>query len=382
LGTTTGVRTATLAATIGLLVSAALIAGCSDEPEPPAGDLGGGYVLGAVRQLPASLEGEAPMILVGDLDRASKLAGSERPADADSDQVVPWISDLTASGGDGQSRVFVPLPDVLLPFNATPSDMEAEVGWSVVDVDSFVALTQPPEQMLVVSGDFDEDTLSGDLSEVEDGIVTDIVGEDHEQNVTDPTAFSRVGAPTRFAVDDGRIAASSDTQAIRDWLAGGEALADDDAYAGIAQALDRSEVYAAVIARAPSGIDLSSLDLGEEVSAEQVERLVQQLEEELPEASFDTVGIGWSVDDQGPLVTTAYHFESEDDAVANINALRERYESGTSIQAQRPFSDFLEVEDVQNEGSAVLVTTRPAGDGRVDFAYRALLSRDSLFVSR
>jgi hypothetical protein len=375
------VRTATITSAIGLLVTTAVIAGCSDDPESSTGDDGGGYVADAIGELPASFEGDTPIILVGDLDRASELAGSERPADADSDAVIPWISDLTATGAEGQGDVFVPLPDVLLPYNATPSDMQAEAGWSVVDVDSFAALTQPPEQMLVASGDFDEATLSDDLSEVEDGIVTDVEGDDHEQNVTDPTAFSRVGAPTRFAVDDGRIAASSSTDAVRDWLADGESLADDDAYADLARALDESEVYAAVIAPATSGIDPAALIVGQEPSAEVLERLVQQLEDQLPEASYDMVGIGWSVDD-GPLVTTAYHFDSEGDAEGSVDELRELYESGTSIQTQRPFSDLLDVEDVESDGTVVTVTTRPAGEGRVDLAYDALLSRDTLFVSR
>jgi hypothetical protein len=48
------------------------------------------------------------------------------------------------------------------------------------------------------------------------------------------------------------------------------------------------------------------------VSPDQLEVLVERLEEQLPAASYDIVGIGWSADDDGPLVATAYHFDSED----------------------------------------------------------------------
>ena len=124
----------------------------------------------------------------------------------------------------------------------SPTEMEEQVGWSVVDVDSFVATND----FLVASGEFDDDTLDEDLAEVEGDIVTDVEGKDHEEHPDQPTAFDYDGAPTRFAHDDGRIAASSETDAVRGWLDDEESLADDDAYADVAKALDE-EAYAAVL---------------------------------------------------------------------------------------------------------------------------------------
>ena len=148
-----------------------------------------------------------------------------------------------------------------------------------------------------MSGDFDDGTLNDDLSEVEDGIVTDVMGEDHEQNLGEPTAFSRFGAPTRFAEDDARIAASASTSAVRAWLDGEESLADDDGYADVASALDAHDVYAAVLSAVQPGIDPAALILVDQASAEELEALIQQLEDQLPEASYDTVGVGWSADE-------------------------------------------------------------------------------------
>ncbi|MDZ5619241.1 hypothetical protein SFC88_00295 [Nocardioides sp. HM23] len=367
----------------GLLALSALVTGCGEDADPL--ESGDDYsVLGAVGELPASIEGDAQLILTGDLSKASEVAGLDRPSDADSDEVNEWVGDLSgaAAPDDDTARAFVPLPDALVPFDASPSEMDAQVGWSVVDVDSFAALTQPPEDFLVVSGAFDEDTLDEDLSEVDDDIVTDVVGEDHELNVEEPTAFSRIGAPTRLAEDDGRIAASSTTGAVRDWLNGDESLADDAGYGDVARALDEHDVYAAVLSAVQPGIDAAALILGGQVSAEELEALIEQLEDQLPEASYDTVGIGWTTDDDAPLVATAYHFDSEDAAKDSVDALRELYESSTSAQSQRPFSDYLEVEGVETEGSVVVVTSRPAEGAAIHFAYQALVSRDLLFVSQ
>ncbi|RHW24195.1 hypothetical protein D0Z08_26115 [Nocardioides immobilis] len=365
-----------------LLAPSALVAGCSDDADPA--DSREHYsVLDAIGELPASIEGDAPLIFTGDLTRASEIAGLNRPTDADSDEVNAWVADLTAAPDpDETARVFVPLPGALIPWESPPADMDAQVGWSVVDVESFVALTQPPEHFLVVSGDFDDDTLDEDLSEVEGGVVTDVEGADLEQNLLEPTAFSRVGAPTRLAEDDGRIAASSTTDAVRDWLDGDVSLADDEGYADVATALDEHEVYAAVLSGVQTGIDPAGLILGSQGSAEELQALREQLEDELPEASYDTVGIAWSADDQAPLVATAYHFSSEADAENSADPLRELYESGTSVESQRPFSDYLTVENVEVQGSVVVVTSRPAEDVAINFAYQALLQRDLLFISR
>lgn len=140
---------------------------------------------------------------------------------------------------------------------------------------------------------------------------------------------------------------------------GEESLVDDDGYADIARALDEHEVYSAVLTAVQPGIDPAALILGDQVSAEQLKAMLEQLEDQLPEESYDTVGVGWSADDDGPQVATAYHFDSEDAAQNSVDALRGLYASGSSVQSQRPFSDYLEVRDAETEGSVVMVTSRP-----------------------
>src|SRR5829696_10471082 len=72
------VRLALLATS--LLATSILLAGCNDDTDPL--DSGDDYsVVGALSELPASVEGDAALILTGVVARASDVAGLDRPSD-------------------------------------------------------------------------------------------------------------------------------------------------------------------------------------------------------------------------------------------------------------------------------------------------------------
>jgi hypothetical protein len=364
-----------LALACGLAVS-----GCGGDDE--AESTGHAYsVQASLAELPASVGGDQPLVLTGDLNRASEVAGLARPADADGDDARRWLSSLSGavSATDPSPQAFVPFPDQLIPTTVDPADA---LGWSVLDVDDFVAVDQPPVHFLVVSGAFDADTLDPDLAEVDDGIVTDVEGADHEFDVQHPTALSPLGAPTRLAERDGRIAASSSTDAVREWLDDHDTLADDEGFAAVARALDDQDAYSAVLSPAPHGIDPTVFLGGIDSTPESVHKKVAKLEAELLDDPYDDVGIGWSADDDGALVSVAYHFGSEDQAEDSVDALRDLYESGVSVQTQRPYSEDLEVEDVTTSGAVAVVRARPAPDASVDAILQMLTAREPLFSSR
>lgn len=279
--------------------------------------------LDALGELPESAAGDAPLVLTGDLARASEIGGLDRPSNPDdSDPVHEWISGL--GGGTLQSDVFVPWPQALFPSTSQPVEAKDTYGWSVLDVDAFAAVSLPPDDFLVVSGDFDDKTLDGGLAEVdgEEDIVTDLDGADHDSGTLDPTPLNRYGAPTRLAEDDGRIAASPNTEAVRDWLDDTESLADDDSYADLARALDEHDVYSAVFTAAEDG-DPAAAMLGEGAGPEEVEELRAELDGVLPDDPYDAIGLGWASDDDGALVVMAYHFDSDDAAENSKDALEE-----------------------------------------------------------
>ncbi len=166
--------------------------------------------------------------------------------------------------------------------------MQDLVGWTVLDVDSFAAVMSPPDDFAVVSGDFKDDTLPSNLTEVDDRIVTDREAEEGEVDLSAPSPLSRVGIPTRLAQQDARIAYSASTGKVRDWLGGKKSLADDTALRALAQTLDDSKVYSAVIAHAVPGDRLP------EDGDDQQQRSGPRGESNdlVPKARFEAVGVG------------------------------------------------------------------------------------------
>lgn len=338
-------------------------------------------VADALGELPASaLKGESALILTGDLSAATELGDLARPSDPGDEAALQWLNDL--SGGPASSEktsVFVPLPVGLTSATTQGSTADDLYGWSPLDVDSFASVSSPPDDFTVISGAFDEDTLDADLKEVQDGILTDRDVEDNEIDLSAPSPLSRAGAPTRLAQQDGRIAFSSSTPAVSSWLEGAESAADDQALGSVAQALDRDDVYSAVLTRSAQGTASRG---GVQPLPAGAERIRAKTEDMLPEEPFDVVGLGWGQHDGAAAVYSAYHFESDTAAEGAVDALRDLYTSGTGIASRQPFSDHFTVEDVSAEDDVVVVSTRPKADSSVDTLYKALQTRDVLFTSR
>ncbi|WP_157551028.1 hypothetical protein [Nocardioides jensenii] len=375
---------------IGLAAGAlALTVACSGSDDSDDSDhvdkaapLSSGYsVRAALAEIPDSaVEGEV-LVQTADLRAATEAAGVEFPTDGSREGTTPWLMALTDGASDRPAPGFVPLPESFNLQSASPDDFAGVLGWSVLDVDSFVELSVPPGRFAVVTGDFDDDTLSGDLTEVEDGIVTDREGEDFENDLASVNATNPLGVPTRLARQDDRIALGTSTPAVRSWLDGGDTLADDDALAAVAGALDDEDVVSAVLTHVEGGQDPAAA-LGSQASPEQLKALSEQIDGFVPDDPFDAVGIGWAVDDGKAEVHVAYHFESDDAATDGAKVLEKTYREGVSVVSQTPFSDYLSVDDVETDDSVVTVSVTPADDNRDGFLYQALVQRELLFVSR
>ena len=183
---------------------------CSPRPRlPPPDDSslhlssGDDYtVLGALAELPVSTDTDGLMIQTGDLVAATELAGLERPTEPDVDAVANWIFPLTGLPRDDTfGPLFVPLGQV---FNyqdlRSIAEFDDALGWSLVDADAFVEQSTPPESFAVITGDFDETTLSPDLTEVADGVVSYGEGEDFDSNLIGlPNPVDGLGRPVRLA---------------------------------------------------------------------------------------------------------------------------------------------------------------------------------------
>jgi hypothetical protein len=302
---------------------------------------------------------ETPIQLVaGDLDRASEAAGVERPTEPDVDAVIDWVGPLTGLARDGDASTAVLLPEVVgLNYLSMLDEFDDEVGWSLVDVHSFVELQQPPQFVSVLSGEFDEAAIDAAQGDREDEIWS-LGGEDFEVDVEERSAARPLGGSMRTALVDDRLVVARSTAPVRAAADGADdTLADDESLTAVAEALDARDVFGAL---------LVSVDPGRGGG----DGL----------APFDTLGVGSAADDDGPLVVIAYAHGDEDAATTNEEQLRTLFTDGASAVTNRSWSDLLVLEDVSRDGSTVTVTLRLADDTNPMLPYQAVFQRDSFTV--
>jgi len=369
-------RSATL---IVLLVLTAACGGGDDASADRGGSRSdhGGLVSGddysvesALAELPVPPGDDLVTITTADLVTASELTGADRPSEPDAAALRSWVATVTGTQGqEGEPgpKLFIALARGLGADQVDDIDeFEAEVGWSLADVDAFVEQSAPPRQLSVVAGRFHDAAPEGDdVEDLSEGIVTAGEGEDLDQVGDAPTAARPLGQPLRMSRRGDRIAASLTTPEIESWRDGeGETWADDEAMAAVAATLDEAEAVSAVlVGRLPSS------DTPVAVDGDAAEL-----------ASHDAVGLGWSVADDRATVTVAYHLGSGADVDAASRAAEEAFAEGTSARTGRPISDLVTVEDVATSGPVVVVTLTPAGESWPDAVYEMLLTRDIPFT--
>lgn len=374
-------RTTTL---IGGLTAATLtlaLAACGGD-DGDGGGLGTGddySVEGALAELPASVtegeDGESDlMISTGDVTTATEAAGLERP-DAGSDEIGRWVSTLTGYNSEEPPPTFVPLGTVFGRAPVQVDEFDDELGWSLLDVDSFVEQSAPPLTFSVVRGEFDDATLSDDLTETGDGIVSAGEGDDFQTNVEETTAARGIGSPLRLAQDGELIAASTGTPQVEAWLEGGDTLADDEGLAAIAKALDDADVISAIITRPESGFGANAM-LGERAASPEMAKAIN--EQALP-APFDTVGVGWAVEDDEAVITMVFAHDDADAATSNADALETMLADGTSLQTNRPMSELYTLDEVTTDDTLAIATVHPGENGTAMTPYQAVVSRDLPF---
>jgi len=379
-----------LVAAVALSLSV-LVAGCSsgdddDDKRGPGKDTparldGDWSVRGALAEVPMSATGDRVFVQTGDLAAAVEAAGLER---TDGGDVLDWLPPVTGVGRDGTtSQVFVPLADLVNPTRAGEDRLKAVLGFDLDAVDSFVNQSTPPNDFVVVSGaDLSPDLLSDDLVD-QDGVLTDVEGEDlaiNPQQLDD--ALSPLGRPTRIRAEEGAVVLSSTTPAVKDWRGDGETLADNESLAAVASALDDAGVYSAVVTEAVSGSDPAAEVLGPNVTPEQLEAVRKQIEGTIPQQPYDAVGIGWAVEDGEARVHVAYHFADDDAASSGLETLEQAWSEGMAVQSRRPMSDYVTVADSATDGPVATITLSMVDQGPPATVLNFLAQQEPVFVSR
>ncbi|WP_134324178.1 hypothetical protein [Cumulibacter soli] len=371
------------------------IAGCSNTTDgtgssgssdssgaPPATD---GYsVQNALSTLPALESDELITVVTADLDAATEQSGLERPTSFDdTDGLVAWLYPLTGVANESiePAPVFVPVAQgfqvdyLMSPMEPT---FPEEVGWSVLDAATFAERQTLPQLLTVVTGDFDSSTFPESLPEVADGVVTAGEGDDHAQDIANPTMARPLGIPLRMATKDSSIAAGRSTDELTQWLDGpDESLADDPELAAVAAALDDAGSVSAVLSSGAihSIEDLSAVPGGTSAMKDELAGMI-------PAGAFDTVGIGWAAEGGDPVITVAYAFTGDGDASDAVPVFEEMFANASSIVSGAPLSDFYSLQDAQADGSVVVLTLGPGDAGAPITAYHALMENDLPFVKQ
>ena len=261
-------------------------------------------------------------------------------------------------------------------LNSTVLPFDEEVGWSVLDAETFAERQTLPALFTVVSGDFDSSTFPSDLAEVADGVVTAGEGDDFAQDLLNQTAARPFGAPLRMALQTPYLAASPSTDAVSAWLDGSaETLASDPELSAVAGARDDAGVVAAVLT---SGLTRS---LGDQVtSATALEKLKSELAGAIPTDPFTTVGIGWAAEDGDAVITVAYKFATDKAASGAVPAFEKMFADAPSTVSSTPLSELYSLQEAKNDGSVAILTLAPGDAGDVSQIYEAMLQYDLPFV--
>lgn len=354
-------RTRHLAAAV---CAVALVAtACASESDSGGSGAGGTSVSAYLERLPA-LGGDDPVIVTyGDIARAAEIAGLERPDDvSDADAVSSYFLPLTGVARDGETaRVAALVPQVSQPGRGT-SDVQGfvdDVGWSILEVDSFAERATLPRLVTVLDGDFDDDRLDGALDDAGDG-VWQVGDPDGGLDMDDITPARPIGEALWLSLDGGRLTVArdeGDLRATRDADGGEGTLADDPALSSLAQVLDDHDVYSAMLT-ADDGLLLAdpSVVLGERVSSEQIEALDLDACEGIIGAA---VGIA---DDGEPLFVLSLAHLDHTVAEGNLAVVTEALEDGARLRTGQPWSDVLSVESIEVDGSVLTATARPGAD--------------------
>lgn len=372
-------RRTTLAGLTALALTATACGGGGEDRLGTGDDY---TVLGALAELPGPTT-PGLMIQTGDLTAATEAAGLQRPDAPEAHAMTEWIGPLigapVAEGSD-PSPIFVPVAEV---FNVQQlirhEEYETALGWSLVDVDSFAEMSLPPDRLAVIAGDFSEDTVLADLPEVAEGVVTYGEGEDFSVDPGAGSAINTLGTPVRLAHQDGRIAASTSTPRVEEWLSGPEeTLADDTALAGVASALDERDALSALLL---SGGDFAgSAILGQLGASEAQQEQLKSHLEALPSTAFGTVGIGWGVADGAADITVAYHLGTENAAEQAVPEFESLYRDGVTLTSGQEVSKAVELVSVEADGEVLVVQVRPTETSHVRWLVDQLQRRDVPFA--
>ncbi len=321
-----------------LLVMALLLAGVgcggtSDESggsgAPDEATLGVLGLLGVV----ADNEGNRSQpIFYGNLTR---LRGGDKPSSLADDVAL-----LMESSSNSLSLPRAVSGGILQP------EFAEFTGFDSRDIDAFLDFGSQPDQVTALVGSFDVGDLESGLrrspggealeNETIDGVSYLSLGAQDDVDFDAVSAVRRLGEPLRLAVDGELLYWSRDRALVDACLAAaGDAasLADDAAYASVAEVLDAASVVVAQLVPPWGG------------------------------EGWNFAGLGETFEGETSTLTIALSYSDAAAAVAAVAAFRAQLETSVSLFDGTPWTEVLTASDVYAEGSLMIATLTSLNPG-------------------
>jgi hypothetical protein len=381
-------RTTALLATV-LLASAA----CSDDGggTDTAVDEDDGAMVQGLSLAPAD-DDDGTLVVVNDYAGAGEALDLDRPeAGADDDELADWFIPLTT----GRDDVVGGLATSNLLRNDPLEDdaWRDEVGWAPVDVDVSVdvqdAATGSGYYGFV--GDFDPEAIDDAVND-EDNVWADDIEVEEQNGVEyftwgdDPaevdgdriTTVRPLGQGSNMAVLDGAVLWAVETDAIEDGIdaATGEddSMADDDELGPLAEALDDLGAVGGLFS---SDGDTFSDPLGLGATEEQIAAL-----EDAPALEpYEAWATGVRIEDGEAQMVVALLHDDEDTAEDNADNLETVIDEGQSFVTNASWSDRVDVDDIEVDGSMLVATLDVDGASGANLWVNIVYTRDSLLYA-
>lgn len=341
-------------------------------------------VTGMLGRLPA-VEGADRYVVVNLHAKARAAAGLSLPGPGDTEAVNAYRRALAAEPDPG---LFVAPAQVTGARARTMAEWEAELGFTLLDVDADATAGEVPEQVEVAEGSIDpaavesavraEPVWSDVLEEAEHGGTTYWSWlEDGGVDVARRTAAREVGEARRLAAEDGAVAWTRTTAAMEAtldaWHGERDTLADVDDLAALAAVLDAEGCHSAFLSTDEAAYDAAAVALlppgGEAPAADPTELALPR---------YEAVATGVALGAEGTVLVVALHYRDEGAAAAGAEALERVAAEGSSLVGDGvPWSELLDGATVRADGTTA-VGVFPTGNG--DLWREVPFTRDTLLL--
>jgi hypothetical protein len=374
----------------GVLIGAGLLAACSGDEERVVPDSGSTW-LDLLLLVPDTAQNRR-LILMGDVAEAAEVRDVEVPAGDETGAAVLDYYEEVAGWGT-ETWAALPIADWMSVLEQD-DEIRTELGFSYAQVDAFLTTGEAPDTLDVFLGRFSAAEIDSTLAEVpywsgvqaeaEHGGVSYYQWLGDLENDYDHTSPARpLGHGGRMWVSDDHVVRTRSDAMITgaiDAASGADSLGVDEAYRGLAEALDQPGLYGGFL----TGEVIDGTDGGAVLGFGAEREAIEAYEDELASGdhvllrAVEAYGSAWGLVDGELTVALAVAARDDGAAAANEDLFGRRFGSASSPVTDQPYADSLDLVRSEVEGSVTVFWFE--GD-KPDFFLSALFRRDPVVAT-